>query len=318
MRVLFAGSPAIAIPAMMAIAAHHQLTAVLTNPPSEQGRGGIGKKRGPLPTEVAQAAKEAFGASAPIMEPEKLNAAVREQIASFQPEILVSFAYGKIFGPKFLALFPRGGLNIHPSLLPRHRGSSPIQQAILDRDTETGVCVQTLAPAMDTGDLYLVERIPLSQRETAASLSEICASLGARMIIDVLASLETGTAAPKPQIGEASYCRKISKEDGLLDWTRDCMTLDAQIRAFDPWPGTYTFFAGQRLNILEAMPLPDIRLPNSVPGTILELDKAKGIIVAAGQGALALRRLQFATRKALSYKEFANGVRNLIGSVLTS
>lgn len=318
MRVLFAGSPAIAIPAMLAIAAHHQLVGILTNPPSEQGRGSAGKNRGPRPTEVAQAAREAFGDAVPMLEPQKLDASIRNEIASLNPDILVSFAYGKIFGPKFLALFPRGGLNIHPSLLPRHRGSSPIQQAILDRDGETGICVQALALEMDTGDLYQVERIPLSHKETAGSLSEICGSLGARMILEVLSSLELGTAQPKPQIGEATYCRKISKEDGLLDWSLDCLTLDARIRAFDPWPGTYTFLAGQRLNILEAIPLPDIRLLNSVPGTIIGLDKAKGIIVATGNGALALLKLQFATRKALSYKEFANGVRNLEGSVLTS
>jgi methionyl-tRNA formyltransferase len=317
-RVLFAGSPAIAAPALLEIAARHEVVGILTNPESAQGRG-----KEILPTAVEAAAREKLGAGLPILKPERLDAEARAAIAALAPDILVAFAYGKIFGPKFLALFPRGGINVHPSLLPRHRGSSPIQQVILDRDAETGVSVQALALEMDSGDLYAVERFPLSGQETASALSERCALIGARLAAAVLDDIQAGRAAPRPQEGTPTYCRKIAKEDGLIDWTESAAAIDAKIRAFDPWPQAYGFLGGKRLTILEAAlcgasaaPASDgagRALPNPLPGTIIGMDKARGIVVATGEGCLALRRLQFAAKKALAYKEFANGLRGLAG-----
>lgn len=324
MRVLFAGSPAIAAPALLEIAARHEIVGVLTNPESAQGRG-----KEILPTAVEAAAREKLGAGLPILKPERLDAAARAAIAALAPDILVAFAYGKIFGPKFLALFPRGGINVHPSLLPRHRGSSPIQQAILDRDAETGVSVQALALEMDSGGLYAVERFPLSGGETAATLSERCALIGARLAASVLDDIQDGRAEPRPQEGTPTYCRKIAKEDGLIDWTEPAAAIGAKIRAFNPWPQAYSFLDGRRLNLLEAAPAGAAAapgaasaasgeasgqaLPNPPPGTIIGMDKALGIVVATGEGCLALRKLQFAAKKALAYKEFANGLRGLAG-----
>ena len=324
MRVLFAGSPAIAAPALLEIAARHEIVGVLTNPESAQGRG-----KEILPTAVEAAAREKLGAGLPILKPERLDAAARAAIAALAPDILVAFAYGKIFGPKFLALFPRGGINVHPSLLPRHRGSSPIQQAILDRDAETGVSVQALALEMDSGGLYAVERFPLSGGETAAALSERCALIGARLAAAVLDGIQDGRAEPRPQVGTPTYCRKIAKEDGLIDWTEPAAAIGAKIRAFNPWPQAYSFLDGRRLNLLEAALVAEAAapgaasaasgeasgqaLPNPPPGTIIGMDKALGIVVATGEGCLALRKLQFAAKKALAYKEFANGLRGLAG-----
>lgn len=321
MRVLFAGSPAIAAPALLEIAARHEVVGILTNPESAQGRG-----KEILPTAVEAAAREKLGAGLPILKPERLDAAARAAVAALAPDILVAFAYGKIFGPKFLALFPRGGINIHPSLLPRHRGSSPIQQAILDRDAETGVSVQGLALEMDAGDLYAVERFPLSGSETAAALSERCALIGARLAASVLDDIQAGRASPRPQEGTPTYCRKIAKEDGLIDWTEPAAAIGAKIRAFNPWPQAYGFLDGRRLNLLEAALVeafaaadePSGRaLPNPPPGTIIGMDKARGIVVMTGDGCLALRKLQFAAKKALAYKEFANGLRGLAGMRFT-
>ncbi|MCE1195619.1 methionyl-tRNA formyltransferase [bacterium] len=320
MRVLFAGSPAIAVPALLEIAARHEIVGVLTNPESAQGRG-----KEILPTAVEAAAREKLGAGLPILKPGRLDAAARAAVAALAPDILVAFAYGKIFGPKFLALFPRGGINVHPSLLPRHRGSSPIQQAILDRDAETGVSVQALALEMDSGDLYAAERFPLSGEESAAALSERCAAIGARLAASVLDDIQAGRAAPRPQEGTPTYCRKIAKEDGRIDWAEPAAAISAKIRAFDPWPQAYTFLGGKRLNLLDAALVeasaagqppgePAGRaLPNPPPGTIIGMDKARGIVVTTGEGCLALRKLQFAAKKALSYKEFANGLRGLAG-----
>jgi methionyl-tRNA formyltransferase len=282
---------------------------------------------------VAQAAEARFGKAVPIFEFERLGAQAREHIAPLAPELLLVFAYGKIFGPKFLALFPRGGLNIHPSILPRHRGSSPIPQAILDRDEETGVSIQGLATEMDCGDIYALEKIPLQGREGALALSEACAAIGADLAVKVLDQIARGVAQPRPQEGPPTYCAKIAKEDGCIDWGRESYTIDAQVRAFEAWPQAFTFLDGQRLAILEAQPwsppgdldtsspleAPIIldALPAQACGTILGMDRKCGIIVKTGSGFLALRRLQLAGKKALSYKEFANGARNLIGKLLT-
>ncbi|HWR10402.1 MAG TPA: methionyl-tRNA formyltransferase [Rectinemataceae bacterium] len=315
MRILFAGSPAIAVPTLLGISERHRVVGILTNPESGQGRG-----KEVLPTAVAIAARQCLTPPVSLLAFARLDAAAREAVAALEPDILVVFAYGKIFGPKFLSLFPRGGINIHPSLLPRHRGSSPIQQAILDRDGETGVSVQALAPEMDSGSLFAVERIVLTGRETAETLSESGAAIGARLALKVLDDIEAGKASASPQAGTPTYCKKIAKEDGLIDWTMSSLDIDARIRAFDPWPGAYTYLGGQRLNLLEAFPYDDVEfrpateaLPNVTAGTIIGMDKAKGIMVRTGDGWLALRRLQFSARKALPYRDFANGLRTLAG-----
>lgn len=327
MRIIFAASPAIAVPSLLALARKHEIAGILTNPDSPRGRG----KR-LEPTDIARAAAETWGEAVPVLRPAKLDQAARAEIAALRPDLLVSFAYGKIFGPRFLALFPKGGINVHPSLLPRHRGSSPIQQAILSLDRETGVTVQRLALEMDCGDILAAERIPLGGRETAASLSALCSGIGAELVARVADAIESGTETAIPQEGPATYCAKISKEDGLVDWSLPCAEIDARIRAFDPWPGSYTWLRGQRLNILEAAPIPERdaaraadaspgaspdALPGPVPGTILSVDGSRGILVRAGQGILGLLRLQLAARKAMSFRDFANGVKDLEGAVLS-
>jgi methionyl-tRNA formyltransferase len=315
MKVLFAGSPAIAVPSLNIIATTHELVGVLTNPESEQGRG-----RTVRTTEVAAAAallSARIEKPIPILAPERLDGAARAAVAALQPEILVSFAFGRIFGPKFLALFPRGGINIHPSLLPKYRGSSPIQHAILAGDAETGICVQRIALEMDTGNLLAEKRILLDGSETTASLSERCAQDGARLVLNVLEELEEGRAVDRTQTGEPSWCGKISKDDGFVDWSLPTAAIHARLRAYDPWPGSWTWMDGQRLSILEAHPasFPDT-LPNVPAGTIIGVDRSKGILVRTSDGCLALARLQLAARKALSFKDFANGIRNLRGMVL--
>ncbi|MDR3276541.1 MAG: methionyl-tRNA formyltransferase, partial [Treponema sp.] len=223
MRILFAGSPGIALPALRVLAdlagqGALELAGVLTNPDSPRGRHGT-----PEPTEVGAFAEER--SLAPVLKPAKLDAGAREAVAALEPDLLLSFAYGRIFGPKFLALFPGGGINIHPSLLPRYRGPTPIQAAILNRDTETGISIQRIAPEMDAGDILAQERIPLSGRETAASLGETVAGKGAAMLAALCAAKLQALAAEGleglPQDhSRASYCGLISREMGRIDWTK--------------------------------------------------------------------------------------------------
>ncbi len=317
MRVIFAGSPEIALPSLRRVAAEHDLVAVLTNPESSSGRG-----LSAAPTAIAVAAREL---GIPVLAFERLGSEARAAVATFAPEILVTFAYGRIFGPRFLALFPRGGLNVHPSLLPRWRGAAPIPQAILHRDRETGVSVQALALELDAGDLYSVGKLALDGRETTESLSLRAAELGAELLSGVLADMQAGEARAVPQVGEPCTCGLLGKEDGLIDWTGSCLDIDARIRAFHPWPGAFTWLRGQRLNLVEAFPYPggtwggeEAATAGNPPagGQILGLDKARGLMVQTNDGLLGLLRLQLQTKKALPFREFANGVRELAGAML--
>lgn len=310
MRILFAGSPDIAVPSLEAIAELGDVVGVLTNPPSPKGRG-----LAVSPTPVASAAMEM---GLPVLAPERLGPAEREWVGALSPDILAVFAYGRIFGPKFMALFPRGGINAHPSLLPRWRGPAPIPYAILHRDQVTGVSIQRVAPELDSGDVLAREEIPLAGGETAESLSAIAASTGALLFVRVLRDIESGTAVGQVQDeAAATWSRVIAKEDGLIDWAADALDIDARSRAFQPWPGVYTDFAGQRLAVLamHAWPDEDAGLPT---GTVISVDKSRGIMVQTGRGLVSLERLQVHGRKAMEYKDFVNGARGLVGSRLGS
>lgn len=323
MRILFAGSPDIAVPSLIRLSFEHEIVGVLTNPESQRGRG-----LETAATPVAQAAAAlsvSRGAPIPVLVPQRLGAEARAQVAPLGADILVSFAYGRLFGPRFLALFPKGGVNVHPSLLPRYRGPAPIQSAILARDRETGVSVQRLALEMDSGDILGVVRVPLSGMETAEDLSETAALLGADLLSEVLERIERGEEVARPQEGEPSYCELLRKEDGLIDWAKPVLDIDAKVRAFSPWPGAFTHCRGQRLAILESFPYPHVTyaagpssldLEDVAPGTVLGLDKSRGIMVQTIDGLIALRRLQIQHKKALPYREFANGIRDLAGTVL--
>jgi methionyl-tRNA formyltransferase len=319
-RVLFAGSPDIAVPSLIRISFEHEVVGVLTNPESAKGRG-LALERTP----VSEAAFDLFGDSVPVLAPERLGAEAREAVAALRPDILVAYAYGRIFGPRFLALFPRGGVNVHPSLLPRFRGPAPIPSAILARDRETAITVQRIALEMDSGDILGQLVLPLTGNETAEDLAEFAAIMGADLLSQVLEEIGEGRESPRPQEGAPSYCSMLRKEDGLVDWRAPLLDIDAKIRAFYPWPGAYTYFRGMRLNLLEAFPYPHVTFaagPSSldfedaVPGTLLGLDKSRGIMVQTIDGLLALRRLQVQHKKALPYREFANGMRDLAGTVL--
>jgi methionyl-tRNA formyltransferase len=308
------------VPTLVRLSFEHEIVGVLTNPESQKGRG-----LAAAATAVAAAADVISKGRLPILAFERLGAEAREAVAALRPDILVSFAYGRIFGPRFLALFPKGGLNIHPSLLPRYRGPAPIPYAILRRDAETGIVVQRIALELDSGDILGEQRFRLSGLETAEDLAETAAIVGADLVSQVLEEIAEGKESPRPQAGESSYCALLKKEDGFINWSASVLDIDAKVRAFYPWPGAFTWLRGLRLNVLEAFPYPHVTFaagPGSLdfedaaPGTILGLDKARGLMVQTIDGLVALRRLQIQHKKALPYREFANGMRDLAGSVL--
>ena len=322
MRILFAGSPAIAVPALQVLSRMELdgkgvvLAGLLTNQDSKKGRG-----KNEEPTDVSAAAseldKERKGLP-PIVQlkPEKLDAGARDDVAALAPELLVSFACGHFFGPRFLALFPLGGINIHPSLLPKYRGACPIPAAILGRDKEMGICIQRLASELDSGDILAMERFELSCRETTSSLSETVAGKAASLLENLLLNFDESLKNARPQNGEAVYCKEIKKEEGLIDWTLSALEIDAQIRAYTPWPLSFTSLGDKTLFILEGQPLAFPERQCDAPGTVLGTDNNYGLLVQTGDGILAVTRLQWQAKKALDWKAFCNGTRDFIGRKL--
>jgi methionyl-tRNA formyltransferase len=315
MRILFAGTPELAVSSLEALvgAAHH--VAVLTNPDRALGRSSK-----PEPSSVK---KRASALGLGVFTPEKLDKDFRSLIEG-RFDLLVSFAFGRIFGPKFLSLFPLGGLNVHPSLLPRWRGSSPLSAAILALDTKTGICVQTLAPKMDEGDIVARLERQLDGTETTETLTAWAAKAAPELLVSAVEAWGQKRCVPEPQRGEPTYCGLLKKEDGRLDWSLPARNLDARVRACDPWPGAFTFWKGQVLMIRKSRWLGRDKAPPSVlsapkealTGQIVALDKSEGILVQTGEGLLALRELQLAGRKPLDFRSFVNGARDFVGSRL--
>jgi methionyl-tRNA formyltransferase len=331
LRILFAGSPGIAVPSLEALAEltgeepGFELAGVLTNPDSPRGRHGRAE-----PTEVGAAAavisaKLLIRGKPPleIIKVPKLDGRARSDVEALKPDLLVSFAYGRIFGPKFLALFPLGGLNIHPSLLPKYRGAAPIPAAILHRETKTGISIQRLAEEMDSGDILAQEAFALTGRETAESLNQIMAWKAAALLPETVKGLAAGNVIGYAQNhGEATYCSLIAKEDGRIDWGQSAADIDARIRAFTPWPLCWTTHNEDSLYILEAVPDAPPSLGGAEksglvePGRVLGVDKERGILIQTGDGVLIAVRLQYRAKKALDWRAFLNGARGFAGSRL--
>lgn len=321
MRILFAGTPEIAVPSLEALckSPHIEVAGVLTNPDRPVGRG---QHLEPTPVK-----KKALELGLRVFQPEKIDGDFFDQIRFLRPQLLVVFAYGKIFTESFLTLFLRGGVNIHPSLLPQWRGSSPISAAILSRQKETGLTIQTLHRRMDCGDILYQEKLLLSGRETTQQLSTLFSTIAAEAIVPVVENFDEVYENRQPQEEEvATYCQKIGKEEGLIDWNSSVEEIDALIRAYIPWPKAYTIFNHIELYFLEAAPFPKSSLPVSLlereveaqPGEVFGFLKKVGFLIKTGDGILSVSVLQLKARKALEAAAFKNGSPEIIGTRLGS
>ena len=296
---------------MRALHAEHAICAVLTSPDRPAGRG-----RGVIASPVKQVALE-LGLA--LLQPDRLDGTSRKAVAALLPDLLVVVAYGHIFGPKFLALFPKGAINLHPSLLPRHRGPSPIAAAILAGDAQTGITVQRLALEVDAGPILKTVAIPLTGRETTSSLSETVAREGAALLAEVCREIDRLSPIPQDD-AMATYSRLLTKEDGLVDWRRSAEEIDRMVRAYTPWPHARTTFRGSELLLLEASPARGSAAAGGIPeasespGRVVGIDTREGILVQTGSGVLGVRMLQLPSKKPLHWKDFMNGVRDLAGS----
>jgi methionyl-tRNA formyltransferase len=252
----------------------------------------------------------------PQLKPESLRTEARDAVRALNPDLLLSFAYGRIFGPKFLALFPQGGLNIHPSLLPCYRGPTPLSEAIIRGDAETGVSIQRIALEVDSGDLLLQTVVPLRGDETTGSLSETVSQKAAELLPDFLRDFVSGRVATRPQEGKPSYTRLISREDGRINWSLSAVDIARRVRAYSPWPLCYTRHEEKTLYIIEGKALSDVSAGSVPAGTVLGKEGGAGVRIQTGNGIFAATRLQYQSKKVLLWKDFLNGARNFIGAVL--
>ena len=317
-RILFTGSPEAARKTLEILnnaksENGFEIAGVLSNPPTAKGR-----HKALIPTPVAAFAEEQ---GLTVLTPEHLDAAARDLVRPLKADLLVCFAYGHIFGPKFLELFPLGGINLHPSLLPKYRGCTPVPAAILNRDKQTAVTIQTLGLQMDEGDILGQTLVDLNGTENSQSLLNYSAEEGAKLILEIIkkTSSEGKLPAGQPQKGEASYTGIITKEDGKICWTDTVENIEAKIRAYYPEPGCWCMENGQSLRILEASIYNNNSLQTqseAIAGTVLEFSKSDGILIKTGNGILAVTKLQRQGKNAMDYKNFMNGARNFIGTVL--
>lgn len=309
-RIAFMGSGDFGIPALQAL--HRQpwaqLLALITQPDKPSGRG---RKVKATPIK-----EEATALGIPVLQPATLRSpdAIAE-IQALRPDVIVVAAYGQWIPPEVFAFPPFHSVNIHPSLLPRHRGAAPAMSAILAGDTETGVTIILVSEEMDAGDILNQAKMPISPEDTTGSLMQKLAHLGASLILDTLPRWLTGQMQPIPQDhSQATWFKRVGKEAGLIRWTESADAIWRKVRAFNPWPSAYTFLGGKRLIIHRAMPiLSDTACPLA-PGEIAL--HREGPAVGTGTVPLLLLEVQPEGKRRMTGKEFLAGQRALQGTRL--
>jgi methionyl-tRNA formyltransferase len=294
MKLIFAGTPEFAAQALQAIVdAGHEVALVLSQPDRPAGRG--------MTLQASPVKKLALEKGIEVFQPLSLkDAAAQAKIAAVGAEVMVVAAYGLIL-PQAVLDMPRFGcLNIHASLLPRWRGAAPIQRALLAGDAASGVCIMQMEAGLDTGPVLLRGAFPIAPDDTSVTLHDRLAGLGAQLIVEALGKLPL-PAEPQPTEG-VTYAHKIEKAEALIDWTKPATELDRHVRAFNPFPGAQAVFAGQTVKLWRATPVE----ASGEIGQILAVDRST-IVVACGEGALAISELQKAGGKRLPVQQFLAG-----------
>jgi methionyl-tRNA formyltransferase len=298
MRVVFAGTPEFAVPALEAIVgAGHEVALALTRPDRPSGRG--------LATAASPVKQAAARLGIPVFQPAGLkDPEAQARLRAADADVMAVAAYGLILPQAVLDIPRRGAFNIHASLLPRWRGAAPIQRAILAGDRETGVCIMQMDAGLDTGAVLLREAFPIEPDATAGTLHDRLAGLGARLIVAALDGLANGTLRPTPQPDEGvTYAPKIEKSEARIDWTHGAVELERRVRAFNPFPGAVAVARGTEIKVWRAAVL---AAGAGAPGIVLRAGAA-GIEVACGSGALRILELQRAGAKRLAADDFLRG-----------
>ncbi len=307
MRILFAGTPDFAVPALQALCdSQHDVIAVYTQPDRPAGRG--------QQLSTSPVKQLALQYDIPVRQPETLKTTEQQaELQSFRPDLMVVAAYGLLLPRAVLDSPTLGCVNIHASLLPRWRGASPIQQAILHGDEESGVTLMKMAEQLDAGDMIDKAVVTIQSSWSAGDLHDQLAQLGARLLLDNLDTLAEKWQNARPQDeSKVTYAPKLEKQQANIDWHKSAIQLSREVRAYNPWPVSFTDFQQAPLRIWRARPL--LEAPTGLPGMVMNHDK-QGIDVCCGEGVLRIQELQFAGKRRCTAAEALNG-RDLNGQQL--
>ncbi|MBW2733334.1 MAG: methionyl-tRNA formyltransferase [Deltaproteobacteria bacterium] len=297
-KIVFMGVPEFAVPCLRALHDEHEVLAVVTQPDRLSGRG-LRRTKPPV-----KALAEQLGL--PVLQPETLRRrSVREELAGFKADIFVVVAFGQILRPRVLTLPRHGCLNVHASLLPRYRGAAPIQWAVLDGEAKSGVTIMELDAGIDTGPMLLQREIPLAIDETAGTLHDRLAPLGARLLMEAIEGLQSGAVKPRAQDhSRATEARMLTKADGKIDFSRQAREVDRWIRGLDPWPGAYVDLGeAGRLKLYNSRFHEEAQ---GAPGEVLAVDD-RGALIACGEGGVWVGELQPAGKRRMSAAALAAG-----------
>lgn len=305
MRTVFLGTPEFAVPSLIALSGRHEVVGVVTQPDRPAGRG-----RKVLPPAVKRVAS---GLGLPVFQPERVSASAAVQhIARHAPDVIIVVAYGQLLRPDLLNLPPHGCLNVHASLLPRWRGASPVQAALLHGDAVTGVTIMRMDEGLDTGPIVSQRSIPIRSDHTGGSLTTDLAELGADLLIETLDPYVAGAIIPSEQDSRmATLAPRLSPADGILDPAQPASALALRVRALSPEPGARILWGSTLLRVLEAHVVPGEGAP---AGTVRSLDGFPAM--AASEGVLVLDRVQLPGGRPMSGQAFLAGHRKLLGDVL--
>jgi methionyl-tRNA formyltransferase len=314
-RVAFLGTPRFAVPALEAALAASDVQAVVTRPDRPKGRGLRVE-----PTAVATAAAQ-YGLE--VLQPLSLrDHAFLRRLRELAPDILVAVAFGRLIPPDVLGVAPLGGINLHPSLLPRYRGAAPIPRAIAAGDTETGVTILHISEDLDAGDIILQRAVRIAPEDTTRTLEPRLARAGADLLVEALRLLEAGKAPRRSQDPtQATLAPKLSRAEGLIRWSEPAQRIVNLVRAFDPWPVAYTLRDGEELRLWRATALDNApTLPGILPepGTVLRAAAQEGepLVVAAGEGSVAIHEVQPPSGRRMSAAAYLRGHPLAPGTVL--
>lgn len=303
LKIAFMGTPDFAVAALNALhAAGHDIVAVYCQPPRPAGRG---HKTQSSPVQLRA---EELGLLVRHPLSLKKDAAARQEFKDLDLDVAVVAAYGLILPQDVLDAPKHGCINIHGSLLPRWRGAAPIQRAILAGDAESGICIMQMEAGLDTGPMLLQDSVAITDITTSSSLHDDLAAMGARLIVETLCDIDALAPIIQPTDG-VTYAHMLTKDDGRIDWTKPAIEIERQLRALSPWPGVWAMHGDQRLKVLEAKVVEG----KGKPGEILD----RSLIVACGNGALHLTKIQPQDRKAMDGASFMNGTHLNVGDVLT-
>ena len=306
MRIVFMGTPEFAVPSLRALCEHgYEVAGVFTQPDRPRGRG---NRLSPSPVK-----EYALSQGIPVFQPEKIRRDGVDDLRALAPDLCVTAAFGQILSQEILDIPPMGSVNVHASLLPRHRGSAPINWAILQGDRQAGVTTMMMARGIDTGDMLLAAATDILPGETAGELTLRLSGIGASLLLDTLRGMADGSVKPIPQDeARMTYDPMLTKQMGIIDWTEPAQAIVNRIHGLNPWPGCSTAIQGGRMKLLRAK----VAGGSGAPGEILSADVKDGLVIACGEGAVEIVQLQAPGGKPMGARDYLRGQALTVGTVL--